>query len=156
MIVVLLATTLLMPITASADTNLTIGGTAVVAYANGDDVRLRDEPGYSGAVLDMVSEGASVEVTGGPFDDGAGGLWYAVIANGVAGYLVADYLALESPAGGGQGNTAGAVIGSRSYVDAVFEHAPQQGYVQLDPDTAMNPHSLNAALRAAGAGVFCG
>ena len=40
------------------------------------------------------------------------------------------------------------------YVDGIFEHAPHQGYAQLDPDTAMNPHSLNAALRAAGAGVF--
>ena len=41
-----------------------------------------------------------------------------------------------------------------SYVDLIFEHAPEQGYVQLDPDTAMNAHSLDAARRAAGAGVF--
>ena len=40
------------------------------------------------------------------------------------------------------------------YVDSIFARAPSQGYAQLDPDTAMNPHSLNAALRAAGAGVF--
>ena len=40
------------------------------------------------------------------------------------------------------------------YVDSIFERAPSQGYAQLDPDTAMNPHSLNAALRAAGAGVL--
>src|ERR1700727_1336109 len=40
------------------------------------------------------------------------------------------------------------------YVDAIFENAPTEGYVQLDPDTAMNPYSLNAALRAAGAGVL--
>ncbi len=40
------------------------------------------------------------------------------------------------------------------YVDLIFENAPAQGYAQLDPDTAMNPHSLNAALRAAGAGVL--
>ena len=40
------------------------------------------------------------------------------------------------------------------YVDLIFENAPTQGYAQLDPDTAMNPHSLNAALRAAGAGVL--
>ena len=38
------------------------------------------------------------------------------------------------------------------YVDLIFEHAPRKGYVQLDPDTAMNPHSLDAARRAAGAG----
>ena len=35
------------------------------------------------------------------------------------------------------------------YVDLIFANAPAHGYAQLDPDTAMNPHSLNAALRAA-------
>lgn len=40
------------------------------------------------------------------------------------------------------------------YVDVIFENAPSEGYVQLDPDTAMNPHSLNAARRAAGAGIL--
>jgi acetoin utilization deacetylase AcuC-like enzyme len=41
-----------------------------------------------------------------------------------------------------------------SYVDLIFDNAPREGYVQLDPDTAMNPHSLNAARRAAGAGLL--
>jgi acetoin utilization deacetylase AcuC-like enzyme len=40
------------------------------------------------------------------------------------------------------------------YVDLIFESAPSEGYVQLDPDTAMNPHSLPAARRAAGAGML--
>ncbi|HXR58713.1 MAG TPA: histone deacetylase family protein [Burkholderiales bacterium] len=40
------------------------------------------------------------------------------------------------------------------YVHAVRDAAPQSGTVHLDPDTAMNPFSLNAALRAAGAGVL--
>src|SRR3569832_1176794 len=40
-----------------------------------------------------------------------------------------------------------------AYVDLIFEHAPTEGYVQLDPDTTMNPHTLAAARRAAGAGV---
>src|ERR1700750_2486501 len=40
------------------------------------------------------------------------------------------------------------------YVDLIFENAPSEGYVQLDPDTAMNPHSLAAARRAAGAGML--
>jgi acetoin utilization deacetylase AcuC-like enzyme len=40
------------------------------------------------------------------------------------------------------------------YVDLIFENAPTEGYVQLDPDTAMNPHSLSAARRAAGAGLL--
>jgi acetoin utilization deacetylase AcuC-like enzyme len=40
------------------------------------------------------------------------------------------------------------------YVDLIFENAPTEGYVQLDPDTAMNPYTLGAARRAAGAGVL--
>jgi acetoin utilization deacetylase AcuC-like enzyme len=40
------------------------------------------------------------------------------------------------------------------YVRAIREVAPQSGIVHLDPDTAMNPHSLAAALRAAGAAVL--
>jgi acetoin utilization deacetylase AcuC-like enzyme len=40
------------------------------------------------------------------------------------------------------------------YVRAIREAAPEEGTVHLDPDTAMNPYSLNAALRAAGAAVL--
>jgi len=40
------------------------------------------------------------------------------------------------------------------YVDRVFLMAPDEGQVWLDPDTPMNPHSLPAALRAAGAVVL--
>jgi acetoin utilization deacetylase AcuC-like enzyme len=41
-----------------------------------------------------------------------------------------------------------------AYVDLIFDNAPAEGHVQLDPDTAMNPHSLSAARRAAGAGLL--
>jgi acetoin utilization deacetylase AcuC-like enzyme len=41
-----------------------------------------------------------------------------------------------------------------TYVDLIFDNAPTEGYAQLDPDTAMNPYSLSAARRAAGAGLF--
>jgi len=40
------------------------------------------------------------------------------------------------------------------YVGAIREAAPQSGTVHLDPDTAMNAHSLHASLRAAGSGVL--
>ena len=40
------------------------------------------------------------------------------------------------------------------YVRAIREISPQAGTVHLDPDTAMNQWSLNAALRAAGAAVL--
>ncbi len=40
-----------------------------------------------------------------------------------------------------------------AYVAAIFDAAPEDGLVRLDPDTVMGPSSLDAALRAAGAGV---
>jgi acetoin utilization deacetylase AcuC-like enzyme len=40
------------------------------------------------------------------------------------------------------------------YLDAIEAASPSEGWVQLDPDTAMNPHTLDAAWRAAGAGVL--
>ena len=44
-------------------------------------------------------------------------------------------------------------VHSPAYVDAIFAAAPAQGVVRLDPDTAMSPGSLQAALRAAGAAI---
>ena len=40
-----------------------------------------------------------------------------------------------------------------AYVESVFAQSPQSGLVYLDGDTAMNPHTLSAALHAAGAAV---
>jgi acetoin utilization deacetylase AcuC-like enzyme len=40
------------------------------------------------------------------------------------------------------------------HVDAILERAPDEGLVYLDADTAINPQSINAALHAAGAGIF--
>lgn len=42
----------------------------------------------------------------------------------------------------------------RGYIEAIFRQAPGSGLVYLDPDTAMNLHSLEAALCAAGAAVM--
>ena len=39
------------------------------------------------------------------------------------------------------------------YVEAIFGASPTHDYAYLDPDTAMNPYSLEAARRAAGAVV---
>ena len=44
-------------------------------------------------------------------------------------------------------------VHDKDYVDAVIAAEPSQGRVFLDPDTSMAPHSLNAALRAAGSVV---
>lgn len=39
------------------------------------------------------------------------------------------------------------------HIDSLFAAAPRTGLIQLDPDTAMSPGSLEAALRAAGAAL---
>lgn len=45
-------------------------------------------------------------------------------------------------------------VHAENYIDSIAQAAPRTGLVHLDPDTAMNPHTLNAALRAAGAAVL--
>jgi len=40
------------------------------------------------------------------------------------------------------------------YVEFIFQKAPKEGQIWLDPDTSMNQHTLAAALRAAGAVVL--
>ena len=43
---------------------------------------------------------------------------------------------------------------SSLYVRTLMSNAPAEGYFQVDPDTAMCPGTLDAALHAAGAAVF--
>lgn len=45
-------------------------------------------------------------------------------------------------------------VHTADYLDRIERQAPTQGLAYLDPDTAMNPHSLEAALRASGAVVL--
>ncbi len=41
-----------------------------------------------------------------------------------------------------------------AYIDAVEAASPYEGLHALDPDTSMNPHSLDAAYHAAGGGIM--
>ncbi|HEX2566133.1 MAG TPA: histone deacetylase family protein [Burkholderiales bacterium] len=70
-----------------------------------------------------------------------------LIASGVAQYLVRHEAPLAT-------DEQLARVHPLEYVRAVRQAAPRQGTVHLDPDTAMNPHTLDAALRAAGAGIL--
>jgi acetoin utilization deacetylase AcuC-like enzyme len=65
--------------------------------------------------------------------------------------LLDELLCLEAPLASAQDVER---VHRTEYVDLIFKQAPAAGYVQLDPDTAMNPHSLAAARRAAGAGLL--
>src|SRR5262249_51113049 len=70
-----------------------------------------------------------------------------LIASGVAPYLARYEAPLAT-------DEQLARVHPIEYVRAIRDLAPSRGTVHLDPDTAMNPHSLNAALRAAGAAVL--
>ena len=45
-------------------------------------------------------------------------------------------------------------VHDREHIDKIYAQSPASGLVHIDPDTAMNPHSLEAALRSAGAAVM--
>lgn len=45
-------------------------------------------------------------------------------------------------------------VHSEEYIQRIVAMAPEEGLIHLDEDTAMNPHSIDAAFRAAGAGVL--
>jgi acetoin utilization deacetylase AcuC-like enzyme len=45
-------------------------------------------------------------------------------------------------------------VHSAAYIEALSVASPAEGVTMLDPDTAMNPHTWEAALRAAGAVVL--
>jgi acetoin utilization deacetylase AcuC-like enzyme len=65
--------------------------------------------------------------------------------------LIDSLRCLEAPLAGAEDLKR---VHRAAYVDSIFENAPNEGYVQLDPDTAMNRYSLAAAQRAAGAGLL--
>lgn len=44
-------------------------------------------------------------------------------------------------------------VHSADYLDSLQANTPAEGYYHVDPDTLMNPHSYDASLHAAGAGI---
>ena len=44
-------------------------------------------------------------------------------------------------------------VHTAAHLNFLRQMSPAQGYVELDPDTVMNPHTLPAAILAAGAGI---
>jgi uncharacterized protein YgiM (DUF1202 family) len=72
--------------------SLAPGVTAQVANAGGDEVMLREGPGYDAAVLAAFAEGTVVSLTDGPIAADDGSTWYGVTVDGTPGYMVADFL----------------------------------------------------------------
>ncbi|MBO1110812.1 histone deacetylase family protein [Bordetella petrii] len=69
-----------------------------------------------------------------------------LLASGLAPFLAEH----EAPAASREAilrvHTAG-------HLDSLLAHSPAEGYFTIDPDTLMNPHTCEAALHAAGAGI---
>lgn len=117
--------TLLSPVSTLADTDLTIGGQAVVAYAQGDNVRVRTGASYGSDIVTSVPEGSTVSVLDGPFADDEGNYWYQVSIDGVTGYIVSDYLA-------NSGGTHVASSGNATATDNVnLRSGPGLGYLSI-------------------------
>ncbi len=94
----LLCLATLAPSAALANADLDIGGTAVISYANGDNVLLRKAPSFDGAVLAEIPEGTVVDVLDGPISDADGNPWFAIAIDGpdgapLNGFAVGYYLA---------------------------------------------------------------
>lgn len=160
LIVVLIATAVLTPVSALADTNLTIGGQAKIAYANGDDVRLRATPSKSGSIINTISEGSTVDVVDGPVSASDGSVWYQVSFDGDTGYVISDYLALaggsssDAPSGPssnvvGQGliaGTSGDGVRCRASADggsSVITVIPEGTFVDLTGSPVGNWQPVN-------------
>lgn len=77
---------------AYANTDLDIGGTAVIANTGGDAILLRSDAGYQFGVLGQLGQGTPVTVVAGPIAGDDGNLWYRIDANGMVGYIFAAYL----------------------------------------------------------------
>jgi uncharacterized protein YraI len=103
----------------SADTDLDVGGEARVSYTNGDSIRVRSEPSYSGSVVTSVPEGWLVAVLDGPIDDGEGSQWYQVTARGQTGYMVSDYLARPGSSASSDSSSSGEVTAAAAATTTV-------------------------------------
>ena len=95
-VVFLFSISLIAPLATYADTNLVVGGTARIAYSNGEDVRLRASAGSNAEVVAMVPEGAVLTVLDGPMQIEDGTYWYQLQWGDLTGYVISDFLALDT------------------------------------------------------------
>lgn len=79
---------------ALADTDLQVGGIAIIANTNGDAIMLRSGAGYDYTVLGTVGEGDIVNVIDGPITSNDGTPWYQIEINGTVAFVLADFLVL--------------------------------------------------------------
>lgn len=90
-IVIMLLLGMLVPGPAMADAGVVAGTTAVIANADGQNVKLREAPGYEAPEIARFAEGTTVEVIEGPVD-GDADLWFEVKVSDHQGFMAADFL----------------------------------------------------------------
>ncbi len=78
--------------TSATSGTLASGGAAVVANTGGTGVNMRDGPSTGGNVVDTLSEGTAVTITGDSTDADGYTWWPVKTSGGETGYIVADYL----------------------------------------------------------------
>lgn len=83
---------------ALADTNLAVGGLAIVANTAGEPIVVRDGAGYEYTVIASVGEGDILPVLDGPIEGADGNDWYQVDVNGTDGFVFAAFLVLPENA----------------------------------------------------------
>ncbi|HET8632132.1 MAG TPA: SH3 domain-containing C40 family peptidase [Thermomicrobiales bacterium] len=83
---------------ALADTNLNVGGLAIIANTGGDPIMVRSGPGYQYEVVGHAAEGDIVTVVDGPVAGDDGNPWYKVSTDVLTGYVFADFLVLPENA----------------------------------------------------------
>nr|MDP9472999.1 SH3 domain-containing protein [Chloroflexota bacterium] len=144
----LLCLGLFAPTFALAASDLEIGGTATIAGANGDDVRLRAAPGYDAAVLAMLPEGTTVAVIDGPISADDGSVWYQAETTDGTGYIVADFLAASS----GTETTAATDVNAAEVTTAAVGSDGQTATTTTALNLRSGPSTTNAVLLVMPAG----
>lgn len=85
--------------TVVADTNLPIGGQALIVNTGGDGARLRSGPTTDTQTLRSLGDGWRLTVVDGPIN-GEGGSWYRSEHSGAVGYIFANYLTTATGSAG--------------------------------------------------------
>ena len=114
-----------------ADTDLDLGGTAIVANTGGDAILLRTGAGYDFYVLSHVPPGTAVTVLDGPVYGDEGNPWYKVDVNGSTGYLFAAFLVRPEVAPAAPVVKAAATQGGGDTLAAIAKYGitSQVGYI---------------------------
>jgi cell wall-associated NlpC family hydrolase len=92
---------------AYASGNLVVGGKAVIANTDGDNIRVRSGAGTNNDQIAEAHEGEVVSIIDGPQRDAKGERWFKVKAPGGTGWIVAGYLdAKEDSSSSGTGSSS--------------------------------------------------